>query len=287
MAMSIVHINLNDFNDSGKRREQIIVLISLVYEFEYKGKDWTCLILSFKSLPFYVAWFMNLRPNLLLELLRVMCYSLQSCQGSLVQLGGIVSCLDSSGAGNLEFVSNRSSGILDLEEMVIKMADRVTLAAKIASTSIFNWQILGATALQSWVKFNIQITDPTASIKATVFPEFAEQLCGITGANITTTPGDPLSPKLLNKLAEPKKCDITLKAYMYTYAGIAQCKSNVHSMLSEPTSIELHSSEQPLPLPPTTPNKREKLYTASASASKHPTEGNPAKKPKLDSSPTT
>ncbi|KAI8524963.1 hypothetical protein RHMOL_Rhmol13G0190600 [Rhododendron molle] len=145
----------------------------------------------------------------------------------------------------------------------------------------------GAITVDSEVKFNIQITDPTASIKATVFPEFAEQLCGITGANITTTPGDPLSPKLLNKLAEPKKCDITLKAYMYTYAGIAQCKSNVHSMLSEPTSIELHSSEQPLPLPPTTPNKREKLYTASASASKHPTEGNPAKKPKLDSSPTT
>lgn len=37
------------------------------------------------------------------------------------------------------------------------------------------------------VKFNIEVSDPTASIEATIFPEIAEQFYGITGANIDTT----------------------------------------------------------------------------------------------------
>ncbi|KAG5531241.1 hypothetical protein RHGRI_026006 [Rhododendron griersonianum] len=85
------------------------------------------------------------------------------------------------------------------------------------------------------VKFTITITDPTATIDATVFPEVAEEIYSITGANIAIdTPDQPLSPEFLDKLAEPKRCNITLKVYMYSYAGIAQCRFNVHSMTNEP-----------------------------------------------------
>lgn len=35
------------------------------------------------------------------------------------------------------------------------------------------------------VKFTINITDPTAEIDATVFPEVAEEIYGLTRANIT------------------------------------------------------------------------------------------------------
>ncbi|XP_058198305.1 replication protein A 70 kDa DNA-binding subunit B-like [Rhododendron vialii] len=131
------------------------------------------------------------------------------------------------------------------------------------------------------IKFTINITDPTATIDATVFPEVAEQIYGITGSNITMdTPDQPLSPELLDKLAEPKRSDITLKAYMYDYAGIAQCRFNVHSMTNEPPPQAVDSSNQSLALPPPTPSKDEKLHAASASS--QPMEQNSAKKPRLN-----
>ncbi|KAG5547329.1 hypothetical protein RHGRI_013117 [Rhododendron griersonianum] len=66
------------------------------------------------------------------------------------------------------------------------------------------------------IKFTINITDPTATIDATVFPKVAEQIYGITGSNIAIdTPDQPLSAELLDKLTEPKTYSITLKAYMY------------------------------------------------------------------------
>ncbi|KAI8558673.1 hypothetical protein RHMOL_Rhmol04G0115100 [Rhododendron molle] len=42
------------------------------------------------------------------------------------------------------------------------------------------------------VKFNIKVSDPTASIEATIFPEIAEQFYSITGANIDTTKPNPV-----------------------------------------------------------------------------------------------
>ncbi|XP_058221293.1 uncharacterized protein LOC131331389 [Rhododendron vialii] len=119
------------------------------------------------------------------------------------------------------------------------------------------------------VKFNIEVSDPTASIEATIFPKIAEQLYGITGANIDTTePNAPLSPELLDQLAEPKRCNITLKAYMNTYAGISQCKFNVYSMsaIPLPTPDDQQNLQQPLVLPLPTTIKNEKSVTASASS---------------------
>lgn len=90
----------------------------------------------------------------------------------------------------------------------------------------------------------------------------------------------PLSPEFLDKLAEPKRCSITLKAYMYSYAGIAQCRFNVHSMTNEPPPQAINTSSQSLALPPPTPSKDEKLHEASAS-DQH-TEENSSKKLKLN-----
>ncbi|KAI8533494.1 hypothetical protein RHMOL_Rhmol08G0255800 [Rhododendron molle] len=133
------------------------------------------------------------------------------------------------------------------------------------------------------VKFNIEVSDPTASIEATIFSEIAEQFYGITGANIdTTVPNAPLSPELLDQLAEPKRCNVTLKAFMHTYAGISQCKFNVYSMsaIPLPTLDDQQNLQLPLALPPSTPIKNEKNATASASTL--PTEEIPAKKRKLN-----
>ncbi|XP_058217257.1 uncharacterized protein LOC131328317 [Rhododendron vialii] len=118
------------------------------------------------------------------------------------------------------------------------------------------------------VKFNVQVSDPTASIAATIFPKIAEQFYGITGANIDTTEPDvPLSLELLDQLAEPKKCNVTLKAYMSTYAGISQCRFSVYSMsaIPEPTLDDHQNLQQPLALPPATPIKNEKSTATSAS----------------------
>ncbi|KAI8527908.1 hypothetical protein RHMOL_Rhmol12G0110300 [Rhododendron molle] len=134
--------------------------------------------------------------------------------------------------------------------------------------------------MAAMVKFNINITDPTATIDAVVFPEVAEQIYGITANNITIDTPDSLSPELLDKLAEPKKCSITLKAYMYNYAGIAQCRFNVHSMTDKTALEALQSSHQHLSLPPTIPDNKEKL--GASSPSDKTTEGNASKKPKLN-----
>ncbi|KAG5512700.1 hypothetical protein RHGRI_038883 [Rhododendron griersonianum] len=131
------------------------------------------------------------------------------------------------------------------------------------------------------VKFTVNITDPTATIDATVFPEIAEQIYGITGSNIAIdTPDQPLSPEFLDKLGEPKRCSITLKAYMYSNNGIAQCKFDVHSMTNEPTPQAINSSHQSLAMPPPAPNKNEKLHEASASD--QPTKENSGKKPRFN-----
>lgn len=90
----------------------------------------------------------------------------------------------------------------------------------------------------------------------------------------------PLSPEFLDKLAEPKRCSITLKAYMYSYAAIAQCRFNVHFMTNEPPPQAIDTSGQSLPLPPPTPSKDEKLHAALASDQQ--TEENSGKKPRLN-----
>lgn len=41
---------------------------------------------------------------------------------------------------------------------------------------------------------------------------------------------EPLAPEIVHKLVEDKQGSITLKAYMYTYAGISQLRFNMHSM---------------------------------------------------------
>ncbi|KAI8537959.1 hypothetical protein RHMOL_Rhmol09G0063900 [Rhododendron molle] len=159
-------------------------------------------------------------------------------------------------------VCNRASNAYENEEMWSNYcAKRVPALAKI--------------------KFYIEITDPTATIEAIVFPEVAEQVYGIIGANITIgAANEPLAHELLEKLAQPKKYAITLKAYMYNYAGISQCKFNVHAISDEPTPEDNRNQQQSLVLPPPTLNKQDKPNTPSSS--EQPKEPNPTKKPRLN-----
>ncbi|KAI8537961.1 hypothetical protein RHMOL_Rhmol09G0063900 [Rhododendron molle] len=155
-------------------------------------------------------------------------------------------------------VCNRASNAYENEEMWSNYcAKRVPALAKI--------------------KFYIEITDPTATIEAIVFPEVAEQVYGIIGANMMQ---EPLAHELLEKLAQPKKYAITLKAYMYNYAGISQCKFNVHAISDEPTPEDNRNQQQSLVLPPPTLNKQDKPNTPSSS--EQPKEPNPTKKPRLN-----
>ncbi|KAI8542809.1 hypothetical protein RHMOL_Rhmol08G0168300 [Rhododendron molle] len=92
----------------------------------------------------------------------------------------------------------------------------------------------------------------------------------------------PLSLELLDQLAEPKRCNITLEAYMNTYAGISQCRFNVYSMFAIPlpTLDDQQNLRQPLALPPPTPIKNKK--TATASAFTHVAKEIPGKNRKLN-----
>lgn len=55
-------------------------------------------------------------------------------------------------------------------------------------------------------KFNLNITDKTGSIDATVFPEVAEEIYGVTGTNVAlTAPGvSKFSPNLYPKKKNTK-----------------------------------------------------------------------------------
>lgn len=99
---------------------------------------------------------------------------------------------------------------------------------------------------------------------------------------------EPLPVELLHSLAQIKTCNITLKAYTYTYAGISQCRFSVHSISNQDIPEDnqdipgnINNLQQPLALPPNTPAKKDKPDTASASD--NPTQANPSKKTKLDS----
>ncbi|KAG5557244.1 hypothetical protein RHGRI_007490 [Rhododendron griersonianum] len=70
-------------------------------------------------------------------------------------------------------------------------------------------------------------------------------------------------------LAEPKKCLITLKAYMHNYARISQLKFNVHT-ISLDNSTETEDRLEALRIlvqPPNTPNKKSKKEDHNSSTS--------------------
>ncbi|XP_058210401.1 replication protein A 70 kDa DNA-binding subunit B-like [Rhododendron vialii] len=121
------------------------------------------------------------------------------------------------------------------------------------------------------IKFNIQITDPTGTIQAAVFSEIAAEFYNITA---TDAIDGQLALPVLHMLAEPKKCIITLKAYMHNYAGISQLKFNVHAISLRSNTETENRSEALLTLPPNTPNKRSKKEDPNSSTS---IDTNPAK----------
>ncbi|KAI8524324.1 hypothetical protein RHMOL_Rhmol13G0141700 [Rhododendron molle] len=105
------------------------------------------------------------------------------------------------------------------------------------------------------LKFNIQVTDPTGTIQATVFSEVASEFYNITAVDVIN---GKLALPTLHMLAEPKECIITLKANMHSYAGISQLKFTAHSINIDNRAEGANRSETLLALLPTTPNKRSK-----------------------------
>ncbi|KAG5515691.1 hypothetical protein RHGRI_036667 [Rhododendron griersonianum] len=118
------------------------------------------------------------------------------------------------------------------------------------------------------IKFNIQIADATGSIEAAIFSEVAAEAYGITSADaIDVRKTHSIHTKLLHKLGKPRKCIITLKAYMHSYAGRNQIKFNVHSMSAEDIAELINRSEELLALPPNTPNKKSKTNEPGSTSS--------------------
>ncbi|KAG5557241.1 hypothetical protein RHGRI_007490 [Rhododendron griersonianum] len=116
------------------------------------------------------------------------------------------------------------------------------------------------------IKFNVQITDPTGTIEAAIFSEVAAKFYNITG---TDAKDGQLALPILHMLAEPKKCLITLKAYMHNYARISQLKFNVHT-ISLDNSTETEDRLEALRIlvqPPNTPNKKSKKEDHNSSTS--------------------
>ncbi|KAG5515692.1 hypothetical protein RHGRI_036667 [Rhododendron griersonianum] len=114
------------------------------------------------------------------------------------------------------------------------------------------------------IKFNIQIADATGSIEAAIFSEVAAEAYGITSADAID---EKLVLPVLHKLGKPRKCIITLKAYMHSYAGRNQIKFNVHSMSAEDIAELINRSEELLALPPNTPNKKSKTNEPGSTSS--------------------
>ncbi|KAF7152403.1 hypothetical protein RHSIM_Rhsim01G0173300 [Rhododendron simsii] len=149
---------------------------------------------------------------------------------------------------------------------------RMTLAAKVISGFTFNSQIPEALNLQSWCVVNadkLRELPPLAAMYTLLAKSAAAPSLDLI--NIIDLP---------STVEKPKRCNITLKAYMYNYARIAQCRFHVHSMTNEPPQQAIDSSHQSLALPPPTPSKDEKLHAASASG--QPTEENSSKKLRLN-----
>ncbi|KAI8534732.1 hypothetical protein RHMOL_Rhmol10G0119700 [Rhododendron molle] len=96
----------------------------------------------------------------------------------------------------------------------------------------------------------------------------------------TSVEKESLPTELLNRLSEAKNNNITLRAYMYTCAGISQLKFTVHSMSIQSTSDKFINAAEVLALPPPTPAKKEKAHAPSTSEDLAKT--NPAKKQKLN-----
>ncbi|KAI8543797.1 hypothetical protein RHMOL_Rhmol08G0246700 [Rhododendron molle] len=135
------------------------------------------------------------------------------------------------------------------------------------------------------LKFNIQITDPTGTIQATVFSEVASEFYNITAADVIN---GQLGLPTLHMLAEPKECIVTLKANMHSYAGINQLKFTAHSISIGSTTEDADHSERQLALSPNTPNKRAKKgHNDSSTSTSNPANDSPAEtSPAKSSFPT-
>ncbi|KAI8567429.1 hypothetical protein RHMOL_Rhmol02G0121500 [Rhododendron molle] len=114
------------------------------------------------------------------------------------------------------------------------------------------------------IKFNVQVTDSTGNIEATVFSEVASQVYNLTAADLID--GQVLLP-VLHKLSEPKEATITLKAHMYNYAGVSQIKFKVHSISTKDMTESENRSEELLLLASNAPNKKTKTAEHNASSS--------------------
>ncbi|XP_058197745.1 uncharacterized protein LOC131313452 [Rhododendron vialii] len=106
-------------------------------------------------------------------------------------------------------------------------------------------------------RFNVEITNESGLIPATIFAEKAEQLYNITAPEMVnnTTDGN-MSVEIIQKLSTPIKWAIMLRASMYTYGTISQCVFSVHSIfntISEQQALEEVSSWN---LEPKAPKKR-------------------------------
>jgi len=110
------------------------------------------------------------------------------------------------------------------------------------------------------IKFQVKITDSTDTIEATIFAPPAEDLFQITGVEIMegTLDGN-LSMPLLHKLSVTHNCSCHLKAYMYDYGGIQQCKFNIQAFFLKPTTESEESTKELLLMAPDTQAKRPEL----------------------------
>ncbi|KAI8522726.1 hypothetical protein RHMOL_Rhmol13G0019300 [Rhododendron molle] len=106
------------------------------------------------------------------------------------------------------------------------------------------------------LKFEIEVTDSTGSITATIYDTEAENIFNVTVAEIKEIcPDGQLTPIVKQKLSTPTWCDINLKVYNYNFGGISQCKFTVKSLYPAAPKLK----DQILPLPTLTlPSKSQK-----------------------------
>ncbi|CAL5372979.1 unnamed protein product [Camellia sinensis] len=125
-------------------------------------------------------------------------------------------------------------------------------------------------------RFEVDLTDESGKIIATIFGSHAEKLFSITAEELIKNTSDDgqTSLEVLKKLSTTENHILELFAYQYDFGGLSQCKFNINALHKECiiASPNPKGSGSETISPPTLKKARKELFLAQSSASLDPAE---------------
>ncbi|CAL5375238.1 unnamed protein product [Camellia sinensis] len=125
-------------------------------------------------------------------------------------------------------------------------------------------------------RFEVDLTDESGKIIATIFGSHAEKLFSITAEELMKNTSDDgqTSLEVLKKLSTTENHILELFAYQYDFGGLSQCKFNINALHKECViaSPNPKGSSSETISSPTLKKARKELFLAQSSASLDPAE---------------